>query len=387
MGPAVRLEQSDLHLRPSLHAAGHPGYVVMSPGSNFGAVLMDFPETIIYDNSLTQWGLAIGVFVLVVILLLLLKRSISKRLAEYAKRTHTYMDDILAAIVEHTKTVFILVVALWAGSLLLDLPPEVRLIRRVVLIITWLIQIGLWSNGVINYWIDSKAEEQPGDKDLATTLKAFGMIAKTVIWVILVLLILDNLPGVDVSTLIASLGVVGIAVALALQGILGDLFASLSIMLDKPFVIGDSIVVGDFQGVVEDIGMKSTRLRSPTGEEIVFSNTDLLESRIRNYRTLKRRRVLFTLSLTYQISPDKLSHIPDIVRSVVESHAGTNFNHAYFKGFGDSALNFEVLYHIETQEFSVYRETVQAVNFDLFNRLEAEDIKLAYPTQTVYVNE
>ena len=348
---------------------------------------MDFPDTIIFDNTVGQWGLAAAVFVLTLLILLLLKRLISKHLADYAERTHTYVDDILAAVVGHTKTVFILLVALWAGSLFLDLPPEVRMIRRIVVIITWLIQIGLWSNGVINYWIDTKAEEQPEDLDRATTLNAFGMIAKTVIWVILVLLMLDNLPGVDVSTLIASLGVVGIAVALALQGILGDLFASLSIMLDKPFVIGDLIVVSDFQGEVEDIGMKSTRLRSPTGEEIVFSNTDLLESRIRNYRTLQRRRVLFTLSLTYQIPSDKLSQIPDIVRSVVESHAGTDFNHAYFKGFGDSALNFEVLYHVETKEFSVYREIMQAVNFDLFNRLEAEGIKFAYPTQTVYVEK
>jgi len=261
------------------------------------------------------------------------------------------------------------------------------MIRYVVVIIAWLIQIGLWSNGAINHWIDTKNEEHPGDKDRATTLNAFGLIAKTVIWVILVLLMLDNLPGVDVSTLIASLGVVGIAVALAVQGILGDLFASLSIMLDKPFVIGDFITVGDYGGEVEDIGMKSTRLRSSTGEEIVFSNTDLLESRIRNYRSLQRRRVLFTLSLTYQIPSDKLSQIPDIVRSVVESHAGTKFNHAYFKGFGDSALNFEVLYHIETKEFSVYREIVQAVNFDLFNRLEEEGIEFAYPTQTVYVEK
>jgi len=227
---------------------------------------MDFPDTIIFDNTVGQWGLAAAVFVLTLLILLLLKRLISKHLADYAERTHTYVDDILAAVVGHTKTVFILLVALWAGSLFLDLPPEVRMIRRIVVIITWLIQIGLWSNGVINYWIDTKAEEQPEDSDRATTLNAFGMIAKTVIWVILVLLMLDNLPGVDVSTLI-------------------------------------------------------------------------------------------------------------------------DFNHAYFKGFGDSALNFEVLYHVETKEFSVYREIMQAVNFDLFNRLEAEGIKFAYPTQTVYVEK
>ena len=348
---------------------------------------MDFQDTIIFDNTIQQWGLAFGVFVLVFILLQILKRLISRRLAEYSKSTHTYLDDIFASIVKHTKTFFILVVALWAGSLFLEMPPEARIIRHVVVIINWLFQTGLWSNGAINHWIDARVEEQPGDKDRGPTLNAFGLIAKTVIWVILVLLMLDNLPGVDVSTLIASLGVVGIAVALAVQGILGDLFASLSIMLDKPFVIGDFITVGDFGGEVEDIGLKSTRLRSSTGEEIVFSNTDLLDSRIRNYRSLQRRRVLFTLSLTYQIPSDKLSQIPDIVRTVVETHTGTNFNHAYFKGFGDSALNFEVLYHIETKEFSVYREIVQSVNFDLFKRLEAEGIEFAYPTQTVYVEK
>ena len=348
---------------------------------------MDFQETVIFGNTTGQWGLAIGVFVLVFILLQLLKRLISKRLADYAKGTRTYVDNILASIVGHTKTIFILVVALWAGSLLLILPQEVRLIRHVVVIIAWLIQTGLWTNGVINHWIDTKVEEQSEDKDLATTLNAFGMIAKTVIWVILVLLMLDNLPGVDISTLIASLGVVGIAVALAVQGILGDLFASLSIMLDKPFVIGDFITVGDYGGEVEDIGLKSTRLRSSTGEEIVFSNTDLLDSRIRNYRSVERRRVLFNLGITYQTPNEKLSQIPGIVQSAVEVHSETVFNHAYFKGFGDSALNFEILYHIETTEFSVYREILQSVNFDLFKRLEAEGIEFAYPTQTVYVEK
>jgi len=348
---------------------------------------MDFQDTVIFDNTVQQWGLAIGVFVLVFILLQIFKRVISRRLDEYSKSTHTYLDDIFASIVKHTKTFFILVMALWAGSLFLDLPPEVRTVRNIVVIFAFLFQTGLWSNGVINYWIDARVEEQPGDKDLATTLNAFGLIAKTVIWVILVLLMLDNLPGVDVSTLIASLGVVGIAVALAVQGILSDLFASISIMLDKPFVIGDFITVGDYGGEVEDIGLKTTRLRSSTGEEIVFSNTDLLDSRIRNYRSLQRRRVLFALSLTYQIPSDKLSQIPDIVRAVVETHTGTTFNHTFFKDFGDSGLNFEVLYHIETKEFSVYREIVQSVNFDLFRRLEEEGIEFAYPTQTVYVEK
>jgi len=348
---------------------------------------MDFQETIIFDNTIQQWGLSIGVSVLVFILLQLFKRLISRYLAVYAESTHRYVNDILTAIFWHTKTIFILVVSLWAGSLFLDLPPMVEMIRYVVVIIASLVQIGLWSNGAINHWIDTKNEEHPGEKDRTTTLIAFGLIAKTVIWVILVLLMLENLPGVDVSTLIASLGVVGIAVALALQGILGDLFASLSIIVDKPFVIGDFITVSDYEGEVEDIGMKSTRLRSLTGEEIVFSNTDLMESRIRNYKSLQRRRVLFTLNLTYQIPSDKLSQIPEIIRAVVEPHEGTIFNHAYFKGFGDSAINFEILYHIETKEFSVYREIVESVNLDLFKRLDEEGIEFAYPTQTVYVEK
>lgn len=348
---------------------------------------MDFLDTIIYDNTVQQWGLAFGVFVLVFILLQLLKRLLSKRLAEYAKGSDTYLDDIFASIVKHTRTFFILVVALWVGSLFLDLPPLVRTVRRVIVITVSLLQTGLWSNGVINHWLGVKAEEHPEDKDLATTLNAFGMITKTVIWVVLVLLMLDNIPGVDVGALIAGLGIVGIAVALAVQGILGDLFASLSIMLDKPFVIGDFISVDDYQGEIEDIGLKSTHLRSSTGEEIVFSNTDLLESRIRNYRSVQRRRVLFNLGITYQTPYEKLSQIPGIVQAAVEAHSETVFNHAYFKGFGDSALNFEVLFHVETTEFNIFREIVQSVNFDLFQRLEAEGIEFAYPTQTVYVEK
>ena len=191
--------------------------------------------------------------------------------------------------------------------------------------------------------------------------------------------------GVEVGTLITSLGVGGIAVALAVQNILGDLFASISIVLDQPFIVGDFITVGEYMGTVEHIGLKSTRVRSLTGEQLIFSNSDLLDSRIRNYKRMANRRVSFTIGVTYQTPYEKLVEIPEIVQEIIEAQPQTSFDRVHFKAYGDSSLNFEVVYYMLTSDYDVFVDVQQAINLEIFRRFAEEGIEFAYPTQTVFV--
>jgi len=192
--------------------------------------------------------------------------------------------------------------------------------------------------------------------------------------------------GVDITALIAGLGIGGIAVALALQNVLGDLFASLSIVLDKPFVIGDFIIVDDLLGTVEHIGLKTTRVRSLFGEQLVFSNSDLLNSRIRNYKRMHERRIVFSLGVTYQTPYEKLAAIPDIIREIIELQEQVRFDRAHFKEYGDFALEFEIVYYMLVPDYNAYMDTQQAINLALYERFEKEGISFAYPTQTLYVS-
>ena len=218
--------------------------------------------------------------------------------------------------------------------------------------------------------------------DDATTLDALGLIAKIALWVILGLIILDNL-NVEISTLVTSLGIGGIAVALALQNILGDLFSSLSIALDKPFVIGDFVVVDDFEGDVEDIGLKSTRIRSLSGEELVFSNTDLLNSRIRNYKRMEKRRISFTIGVVYGTPVEKLELIPGMIEDIITPLETVDFDRAHFKTLGDFSLDFGVVYYVLVPDYVSYLDIHQVIILEIYKRFEKEGIEFAYPTQTL----
>ena len=203
---------------------------------------------------------------------------------------------------------------------------------------------------------------------------------------IILLIALDNL-GVNVSALIAGLGVGGIAVALAVQNILGDLFASFSIVLDKPFVIGDFIIVDNFMGTIEHIGLKTTRVRSLSGEQLIFSNSDLLKTRIRNFKRMYERRVVFSIGVVYQTSHEKLTKIPPIIKKIIENQEQTRFDRAHFKEYGSYALNFEIVYWIENPDYNIYMDIQQTINLEIFQQFKREDIEFAYPSQSIFIND
>jgi len=338
-------------------------------------------------NPLLQWGIALGIALVVILALRLLSAILIRRLQSLTRKTTTDLDDLLIELLEKTKGLFILIVAVWLGSLYLQLPPEADEWIRKILVVGLLIQGALWSTGVVNFLLARhRRKHVEEDPSLATTLGAVGIVARGVVWSLFLLLILQNL-GIEITALVAGLGVGGIAVALAVQNVLGDLFASLSIVLDKPFVIGDFIIVGDFLGVVEHVGLKTTRIRSLSGEQLVFSNSDLLSSRIRNYKRMEERRVVFHLGVTYDTGSEKLEQIPGIIREVVERYDDARFDRSHFQKYGDFSLNFETVYYMLTPDYNAYMDRQQAINLEIYKRFEEEEIEFAYPTQTLFLEK
>src|SRR5262249_49016232 len=190
--------------------------------------------------------------------------------------------------------------------------------------------------------------------------------------------------GVNVTAVVAGLGIGGVAVALALQNVLGDLLASLAIVLDKPFVVGDSIAVGGVSGQVERVGIKTTRLRSADGEQLVISNAELLKTRIHNYRRMTERRVQLGLGIAFETAQDKLPRLPDILREIVMAEPRVRFDRAHFKGFGESALLLEVVYFVLDRDYNIYMDVQQALNLEIIRRFQVEGVVFTYPTRKLY---
>ncbi len=328
---------------------------------------------------------ALVAFVLAVAILTLLSRLVLRRVRRLAGHTRTDLDDLIAHLLDKTKFVFIVLFGLWLGSLFLELDSDLDADLRRVLVVGLLIQAGLWGSGLVDYAVERyhrKALE--ADPAAATAMGAVGFVAQIVVWVVAVLMILAALD-IQVAPLLTGLGIGGIAIALAVQSVLSDLFASLSIVLDKPFVIGDFIVVDDLQGTVEHVGLKTTRVRSISGEQLVFSNSDLLSSRIRNYKRMDERRAVFQIGVEYDTPRDVLERIPDMIREAVERETDTEFARAHFKSFGDSALVFEAVYMMKIPEYAAMLDTQERINLALLDRFAGEGIEFAFPTQTVHL--
>jgi len=347
---------------------------------------MAFLDYVLYQNTVLRWLIAIGVALGTAFLLGLLRRLITRQLDRFAKRTATDLDDIISRTLAQTRGFFLLAVGIWIGSQFLTLPERVQSFVRVLVVVVTVIQLGFWSSTLLRALIDRHArsilETDPG---AATTMRAMGVIVSLALWLVLALMGLQNL-GIEIGPLLAAMGVGGIAIAFALQNVLSDLFASLSIVLDKPFVIGDFVLVGDLAGTVEQIGLKTTRIRSLSGEQLVFSNSDLLGSRIRNFKRMQERRALFTVGVVYQTPQSKLEAIPGMIRQIIEAQELARFDRAHFKAFGASSLDFEIVFYVLRPDFNSYMDTQQSINLAVFKRFEEEEIEFAYPTQTLFLD-
>ncbi|HKA38414.1 MAG TPA: mechanosensitive ion channel family protein [Burkholderiales bacterium] len=336
-------------------------------------------------NELYDWAIFLGIALGVLLALAVLRFWALRALKKLSARTATALDDIAVEVVESTRLWLLLPVALYAGASVLDLPSRLDRLAGALAVVAATLQAALWIDRFIRSWLERRIAQMRGaNGETITVLSMIGFAGQVLLWVMLLLLVLDQL-NFNITALVAGLGVGGVAVALAVQNILGDLFASLSIVLDKPFVVGDFIVVDNLRGTVERVGIKTTRVRSLDGELMVFSNTDLLKSRIRNFKRMSDRRVEFTLGVSYHTPLDKLRRIPQWLREIVKMQQRTRLDRAHFKQYGEWALVFEVVYYVLDSDYNLYMDVQQAINLAIFERLEREGVEFADPTRTVHV--
>jgi small-conductance mechanosensitive channel len=327
---------------------------------------------------------AAGIAAVVAFLVLWAVRSlIARKYAQYAETEPTERLEVLFAAASRTTLPFMLVVSALAGLGFFGVDHRIEKLLHSLLAITVFWQAGLWASTALGVWLERRRKQTIAeDKAAASSIGIIRFVGRAAVWVMVLLLTLDNL-GVNITALVAGLGIGGVAVALALQNVLGDLLASLSIALDQPFVLGDFLVVGDHMGTVEYIGIKTTRLRSLSGEQIVMSNGDLLSSRLRNYGRMYERRVTFTIGVTYETPLAALRQVAPTLRSIVEAEDEVRFDRAHFARYGPYSLDFEIVYYVLSPDFGRYMDVQQAINFRIHEAFESLGVEFAYPTQTL----
>lgn len=342
-------------------------------------------EAVIWGNTLRNYALAVGVFVVALVALKLIKIFVVRRVTDFVRGTDTHVDNAILEVFETIRPPFYAFVAFYGATRLLTLSGTPEKTFNIILLIwvTWQIVVGLQI--FLDHIIRAKLSAAENSSRKAAS-GIIGGVVKIVLWILGILFVLSNL-GVNVTSLIAGLGIGGLAFALAAQKILEDLFSSLAIFFDRPFAPGDFVVIGKDKGTVQKIGIKTTRIKALSGEEIVIPNKDVTSSRISNYKRMKKRRVAFKVGVTYETSQAKLKKIPQIVEAIIEGRDQVEYGRTSFVEMGGSALIFEIVYHIEDREYDLYVDTQQAILLALKEAFEQEGIAFAYPTQTVFVQQ
>jgi small-conductance mechanosensitive channel len=334
-------------------------------------------------NTVGAWTLGVTLFLVTFTVLPLLKSYIGSQRRKWAQagRELPLAIEVIAVLVDRTSKLFLFTVALTLAFTQLDFPSYIERVVKIAIVLTFWFQVGLWGMAGVRFAVSKRGQREGGlDPSLASSIDIILFVSGLAIWAMAFLLALDNL-GIQIKPLLAGLGIGGIAVALAVQTVLGDLLASMSIALDKPFTIGDALKVDDIDGTVEHIGVKSTRLRSVTGEQIIISNTDILKSRLRNNTRLRERRANFHLNVAYGTPSEKLRAIPGIVREIVTAQPHTRFDRCHFMSYGEWALRFEVVYLVTVADYGVYADTLQTVNLAILERFEQMEVEFAFPAR------
>lgn len=347
--------------------------------------LNQFSSLPLFSNSLLDWLIATSVAVGTLTVLIVLRRIVRRYHQRLQATPQTELLEVPLQVLSRTTLLFFVVLALFIGLETLTVGPRTQRVVSSAITIALFWQAGVWTVAAASAWLERKRRHSmTADRAAVGSLSVIGFIVNVVIWALVVMLTLENL-GVDITALVAGLGIGGIAVALAVQNVLGDLFASLSITLDRPFVVGDFLSVGDFLGSVEYIGIKSTRLRSLSGEQIIMSNSDLLSSRVRNYGRMSERRVVFATNVTYETPIDLVERIPGVIRELVDAQKETRFDRSHFQKHGASSLDFETVYYVLSADFNKYMDIQQAINVRLHRKFAEMGIEFAYPTQKLFV--
>jgi small-conductance mechanosensitive channel len=340
---------------------------------------------LLLGNSLTSWLVAGIIGIAVWSALWIVRKLIAARYKGYSSERNPTAIRLLAYLIGNTRQVLFLAIVLDAAREPLTFPARIQLIVSNVVLILILIQVGLWAGRAVRFYITVKEAERGPDQLFAGSLDIINFVSGMLIWSLLILVALENF-GVNITALLAGLGVGGVAVALALQNVLGDLFASLSIALDKPFVVGDNLVIDTFIGKVENIGIKTTRLRSESGEQIVLSNADILKSRVRNNGRAPELRALATIRVAYGTPVEKLKAIPNLLQNIVREHEQARFERCHLKTLGDSCLLFELSYFVRQPSINPLLDLQQAVNYRILEEFKGLGVEFAYPAQLIVLD-
>ncbi len=341
---------------------------------------------VVLGNTLQAYLISAAVFLGVFVGLPIVKGIVLRHLKTLAKKTTSDFDDLLHDLLRRFVGPFVyLFTALYFGTLSLALPENVARLLHGVFVIVLTLKVAQFIQEIgaygIRKWTERTAKEDPTS---AAMLKNMTLVIRFMIWAAALLFIFDNL-GVNITAFVAGLGIGGVAIALAAQAVLGDAFSSFAIFMDKPFQVGDFIIVGDLLGTVEHVGFKTTRIRSLGGEQLIFSNSDLTSSRIKNYKRMRERRVVFSLGVTYQTPVEKVKALPPMIKRIVEEHQNARFDRSNFQSFGDFALIFETVFYVLSPDYNVYMDLQQSINFRLMEEFQKAELEFAYPTQQLYV--
>ena len=347
--------------------------------------MKEFLEKEFWNNTVSDYLIFAAALFVSLIVILVIKKIIVSRLKKKAEKTETTLDDAAVKLVSHYIIPLTLLAAVFFSLKLLVLPEK---LDRAVYVITLAIVMMLAALALSKFviFIFNKYWEKKTGVQNDTSVRWIGVIIKTAVWAVALLLFLDNLD-IKITALIAGLGVGGIAIAFAANAILQDLFSFVTIFFDRPFEIGDFINVGEMSGTIEHIGVKTTRVRSLSGEQLIFSNRDLTNSRIRNYKRMENRRVAFTLGVTYDTPGEKLRVIPGLMKEIIDSVDNTNFDRAHLKSFGDFAILFEVVYFVLSQDYALFMDVNQEINLKIKDGFEKLGVEFAFPTQSIYIEK
>ncbi|HLV27061.1 MAG TPA: mechanosensitive ion channel family protein [Gemmatimonadales bacterium] len=343
----------------------------------------DILELQFAGNPVSAWLMALLAFAVAFGIILVVRRLLQDRVMPRVEATKTGVDDMLVELVHRTRYFFAALLGVVVATRFLHFSDRVERLLYMAFVLLLLVQIANWGNALLDAWLRRFTREKlPADAASVTTVRAAVLVLKLVMAVILFLVALQTV-GVNVTALVAGLGIGGIAVALAVQSVLGDLIASFSIVLDKPFVVGDSIAVDKVSGTVEEVGLRSTRIRSLSGEQVIMSNTDLARSRIYNYKRMAERRIAFTIGVEYGTPSASLREIPAMIRQVITETPNTRFDRSHFATMGEQSLLIESVYYVMSPEYSLYMDIQQHLNMEIIRRLEDMQVRIAIPGRTV----
>jgi small-conductance mechanosensitive channel len=338
-----------------------------------------------FNNSLQAWLTAAITAAALFVVLMLLRRVAALRLSVIAERTTNRVDDMIVSMLAETRLLVLFAISLYFGMGTLNLGAINRyLTTGAKLLFLW--QVALWGGAAVAFWVKHYMTNRTSLHDRASIamVSALGVGAKLVLWVLVGMTALKSAFDIEITALITGLGVGGIAIALAVQNILGDLLAALAIVFDKPFDVGDSIAVDKLNGTVEHIGLKTTRIRSVDGEQVVVGNGDLLKSRLRNFKRMRERRMLFHLDVTFDTPVDVLARLPKIVEEIITAQSPVRFDRSHVASFGESAIRIETVYFVLDPDYTLFMNIQQAINLEILRRFAAENVRFAFPSRTVY---